>query len=137
MVHLVKLAVGVRDVAQLRALQERRRAEGTLWHLTRHAPRRVAELLDGGSIYWVMDKLLCARQRLTGLEPAQRADGSACAKLLLDPLVQQVAARAVRPFQGWRYLEDSDAPTDLPDLPASAGDLPERLVRELRSLALL
>ena len=55
MLNLIKLSVGTRDVAGLRGFQQRRlRDEARLYHRTRMFPRRVGELLDGGSIYWVI-----------------------------------------------------------------------------------
>jgi hypothetical protein len=149
--HLIKLAVGIDGVAHLREVQARRRATGeTLWHPTRHAPKRAEALLDGGSLYWVIRGVIRVRQRLIGLEPATpplaSGDGKARVPvrrclLLLDPVLVTTVPRTQRPFQGWRYLRSEDAPAD-----AAAGtagdeeakaDLPAAMVAELAKLGLL
>jgi hypothetical protein len=139
MVHLIKLAVGIRDAAHLASAQQRRaRDEGVLRHRTRLAPRRADELLNGGSIYWVVAGTLLMRQRIVGVVPAQRDDGTPCVALHLDAALVAVAPRAVRAFQGWRYLEAADAPQDLAALTAEGeASLPGELARALRALALI
>jgi hypothetical protein len=137
MLHISKLAVGVRDVAHLRALQaERSQRDPPLRHHTRNMPRRRDEVLDGGSIYWVIAGVMMVRQPILNIVADTWDDGSPCAGLLLDPELVAVEARSVRAFQGWRYLPAADAPTDV--RPESVMfDLPEELRRELRSLCLI
>jgi hypothetical protein len=102
-------------------------------------PKRAAEICAGGSIYWVINRAVQARQRITDIIPDSWDDGSKCAGLVLDPVLVRVAARAVKPFQGWRYLAPADAPADL----AAGGDvsgineLPEAVRLALTHLALL
>ena len=137
MLHLIKLAVGVRDPAHLRTLQAERVAGGAaLRHLTRHSPRRAPEVTDGGSLYWVIAGTLLMRQRVTAIEPAVRADGSACAALMLDPVLVAVCGRPMKAFQGWRYLPADAAPADL-DLNSAEAALPPALAQRLRELCLL
>ena len=134
---MIKLAVGVRDPAHLRVLQEARtHADPPMRHLTRHMPRRAAEIVDGGSLYWVIAGSLLVRQRITDIIPSTRADGSACAALVFDPALVRVSPRAVKAFQGWRYLPAHEAPADLADADAAAG-LPDGLAQRLRELCLL
>ena len=137
MLHLIKLAVGIRDPAHLAEVQAGRTArDGYIRHTTRQYPKRSQELLEGGSLYWVIGGVVRVRQKLAALEPAVREDGVACTALVLVPGLVRVAARPVRAFQGWRYLRAEDAPAD-----ATGGgvemDLPEALRRELQELALL
>ncbi len=137
MLHLQKLAVGIRDRAHLAAVQAARaEAHPPLRHITRHIPKRAAEILAGGSIYWVIAGTMSLRQRVLAITPAQREDGSAACALALDPALVRVAARPVKAFQGWRYLAPAQAP---PDLAAGAedDDLPPDLAEALRALALL
>ena len=137
MLHLIKLCVWVRDPAELRAYQASRLDAGLpLQHLTRHLPRRAAELLDAGSLYWVIDGTMLVRQRITAITPSTRADGSACAAIGLDPAVVPIAGRPVKAFQGWRYLRAEDAPDDLAAGSDEAG-LPHALAQRLRELCLL
>ncbi len=137
MLHLMKLAVGIRDIAHLRKVQEGRlAADGRLRHLTRSFPRRAAEIIDGGSMYWVIAGAMVVRQRIPGIETASYDDGSACAAIHLDPDLVLVAGRPVRAFQGWRYLAAEAAP---PDIVAgeAVGGMPEALRRALQELGLL
>jgi hypothetical protein len=137
MLHLIKLAVGIRDPAHLRTVQADRMADGApLRHLTRHSPRRAEEITAGGSLYWVIAGTLLLRQRITAVEPAVRNDGSACAALMLDPLLVAVTGRPVKAFQGWRYLKAEDAPADLDPNSQEAG-LPPALAQRLRELCLI
>ncbi len=135
--HLIKLSVGPGSLADLRAHQARLAAiRPPLRHLTRQMPRRAADIVAGGSIYWIIAGLLTARQRVTDIVASQREDGTACAALLLDPDLIPVRGRTMRPFQGWRYFPPADAPDDL--RPGETDDdLPEQLRRELAALALI
>ena len=140
MLHLAKLAVGARDVADLAEWQSRRAREAPpLRHLTRQTPKRAAEILAGGSLYWVIGGAMLVRQRIVAIRPDHLADGSACAGLALDPALVAVEARPTRPFQGWRYLAADAAPPDVSALRAAEGEaaLPEPMRRELRLLRLI
>jgi hypothetical protein len=140
MLHLTKLAVGVRDIAHLRELQaERATRSPPLRHRTRNFPRRAAELMDGGSIYWVINGSLLARQRILDVTEDKWDDGSVCAGLMLDAKLVPLSGRPTKPFQGWRYLNPADAPPDLGLLPKVRGEaaLPPSLRHELRVLCLL
>ncbi len=138
MLHLIKLSVGPKDVAQLRAIQARRAvAEPPLRHQTRMMPKRAAEILAGGSIYWVVAGFVQVRQRILDIIEEEWDDGTRCAGLVLDPELVAVAARPMKPFQGWRYLEAKDAPVDLGAGLGDVAAMPEGLRRELADLGLL
>ncbi|MCX8133844.1 MAG: DUF1489 domain-containing protein [Roseococcus sp.] len=140
MLHLIKLSVGVRDVAHLRAIQERRAAEEPpLRHQTRMMPKRREELLAGGSLYWVIGGFVQLRQRLLDIIEDRWDDGTPCCGLVLDPELIPVAARAQKAFQGWRYLAAEDAPPDLDAAPAARGveRLPPALRAALREACLI
>ena len=137
-VHLKKLSVGSESLASLRQWQEARRKAGfELMHVTRNTPRRAEEVLDGGSIFWVIKGVMCARQPIVELREMQRADGKPACGIVLAPEIFAVEPMRVRIFQGWRYLDVKDAPADLPM--AADGDeaMPPELVAELRELGLL
>ena len=134
MLHLAKLAVGVRDVAHLRQLQAKR---VPLRHLTRSQPRRRDEILAGGSLYWVVNGAMVVRQRLLDIAEAAYDDGSRCCALALDRELVPVLGRPMKPFQGWRYLEAEAAPLDVPAQAADTEGLPEPLLRQLRELCLI
>ena len=139
-VHLVKLCAGVGSVDDLEARIAHRLGavpEGQaalVGHVTRSVPKRAAELLDGGSIYWVIRGQVQCRQRLLGVEPFIDDEGTQRCRLVLDPAPFRTEWRPRRAFQGWRYLEAPDAPPDLAD---GGEDIPEDMRRELASLGLL
>jgi hypothetical protein len=138
MVHLMKLAVGIRDIAHLRQVQSARLlARPPLRHQTRNFPRRIAEITDGGSIYWVIAGTLLARQTILDIVDDSWDDGSRCAGLVLDPTLVQVEGRPVKAFQGWRYLEAGDAPADLGARDMAPGAMPPELRNALRALCLI
>jgi hypothetical protein len=140
MLHLTKLAVGVRDIEHLRELQaERAEKNPPLRHRTRNFPRRQQEVIDGGSMYWVVNGSMLVRQRVLDIIEDSWDDGSACAGLVLDPRLVPLAGRPTKPFQGWRYLRPAEAPPDLPAIARARGvaSLPPTLRRELQVLCLL
>lgn len=141
MLHLTKLAVGIRDVAHLRAVQAARgAADPPLRHRTGNFPRRAEEIADGGSIYWVIAGALVVRQRVLAIIEDTRDDGTTrCAGILLHKRLIAVAGRPTKPFQGWRYLAAEDAPPDIVGRAVARGEtaLPPRLRRELQALGLL
>jgi hypothetical protein len=137
--HLLKLCVGVDTISELRAFTRMRRAHApeVHAHVTRMIPKRVEELLDGGSLYWVIKGLTCARQKLVGIEPFVDSAGIKRCALQLDDEVVAVRPQPHRAFQGWRYLEPKDAPPDLDSVATGLADMPESLRRELSDLGLI
>lgn len=143
--HLVKLCVGAASIEDLAAWQKGRlaamRKNGEtprLFHTTFQAPKRQAELLDGGSLYWVIKGLIQARQRLVGFDEGAKEDGSRCCLLLLDPVLVPVRPAPRRAFQGWRYLAPDDAPADLAGGSSEGlAEMPHRMRKELAELGLL
>lgn len=140
--HLIKLCVGVDSLEALAQWQAKRLAELEkkkkpleLVHVTRQMPKRRNELLDGGSLYWVIKGQIAARQRLLDLRAVTREGVPHCA-IIYDPALVPTLRRSHRPFQGWRYLAASDAPSDVRDLKGGKG-LPDALKAELADLGLL
>lgn len=141
--HLIKLCVGADDVEDLRSWQAERLAEKRkrkekpmLAHVTRMVPTRAAEILDGGSLYWVMKGIIRCRQRIVDIEPFVDGEGIKRCRLVLDPEIVLVRRRERRPFQGWRYLDPKDAPEDVKGVD-EVDDMPEEMRRELEELGLL
>jgi len=140
MLHLTKLAVRVRDLDHLHELQAGRvDTDPPLRHRTRNSPRRRAEVIDGGSLYWVISGSMLARQRILDIIEDRWEDGTTCCGLILDDALVPLAGRPTRPFQGWRYLVPEDAPPDLGAGRVVPGEatLPPALRQELRALCLL
>ena len=138
MLHISKLAVGIRDIAHLRQVQaERAVLQPPLRHRTRNMPRRRDEIVGLGSLYWVIAGTLLVRQPIVGIIEDTWEDGSRCAGLLLDPVLVQVEGRPVKAFQGWRYLVHADAPPDLSAEDLAPDAMPVALRNELRALCLI
>jgi hypothetical protein len=142
--HLMKLAVGCDSVADLagwikqRIKQKKARGEKPEHiHTTRMVPKRADELLDGGSLYWVIRGQIACREELIAIRPFVDKDGIGRCRLVLRPKVIVVEPRPFRAFQGWRYLQAKDAPRDLDRAAPGARHMPEELRRELRDLGLL
>jgi hypothetical protein len=133
--HLVKLAVGIDDIDQLRRIRKVRAAErGGNWVYTRNHPRRGAEVLAGGSIYWVIRGQIRVRQRVTGFRGERDDNGRRYCLIEVDGTLVPTLGRACRPFQGWRYLMPENAPPDRTQI----GEPPcDRMLAELRSLGLI
>ncbi|WP_137128832.1 DUF1489 family protein [Rhizobium sp. FY34] len=142
--HLLKLCVGADHIQDLRDWVSQRALTAMAaglqphsTHTTRMVPKRVDELLDGGSLYWVIKGQVAARQPLLGIETFTSGDGINRCNLVLAPEVIETVAQPKRPFQGWRYLTPEDAPRDLGALGDDVAAMPEELRRELIELGLL
>jgi hypothetical protein len=139
--HLLKMAVGIGSLDELRRLRAARIKEhGGSWIYTRNHPRRTEAVLAGGSIYWVIRGQIRVRQHVTGFDSKRDDKGRAYCLIMVAPELVATLSRPWRAFQGWRYLTAADAPPDLADTsgtPGGAADaLPDRLVAELRALGL-
>jgi hypothetical protein len=141
--NILKLCVGCSSIADLEGWIEETqlhyRRLGRPYeqkHTTRMLPKRLGAGPTNGSLYWVIKSQIQARQRLIEIRPFTDEQGISRCHLVLEPVVHPVRPRPMRPFQGWRYLEEADAPPDMADLGAKA-DMPEELRRELAGLGLL
>ncbi len=142
--HLIKLAVGCDSVKELKgwvaermqALKKKGLPQRHV-HVTRMTPKRIEEILAGGSLYWVIRGEIAAREKIVAIEPFRDRDGIGRCRLVMQPKVIPVSPRPMRPFQGWRYLTEDAAPPDLGKAAAgSIAAMPEPLRRELRELGL-
>ena len=153
-VHLVKLCVGIDSVDDLATwfasdeCKKARKRKGLRnanehSHWTRMKPKRAEEVLDGGSLYWVIRGRICVRHRILRLDDVKNEKGNAYCAIVYDPTMILTETRPRRPFQGWRYFEVEDAPADLADQRAALraaraeADLPAKMVAELKALGLL
>jgi hypothetical protein len=136
--HILKLCVGATDIEDLRRwVAECRKGRDTLDHVTRMFPRRKAEIVPGGSLYWVIRGLILARQPIASLEPVACKDGIERCRIAFKPQIIPVRPTPRRAFQGWRYLEAADAPPDLARSDKAVSGMPEKLRRELSQLGLI
>ena len=131
--HLTKVAFGCTSLAMLDAAIARRAVGGTVLMTTRYLPKRHVEILDGGSLYWIIKHQLVARAKVLRFEP--NAEGRQ--DMILEARVVPVAIYPKRAHQGWRYLNGNDAPPDLGEGISGGDDLPPELLGELAGLSLI
>ncbi len=137
--NIIKLCVGAESVEDLLDWQSQNRdrwAPGTAEHVTRMWPKRADEVLDGGSLYWVVKGAILCRQRILALEERRGSDGVARCALVMDAEVIRTEAAPRRPFQGWRYLAPEESPRDLPKGRALDDALPPALAQALAEIGL-
>ncbi|PTS91923.1 MULTISPECIES: DUF1489 family protein [unclassified Caulobacter] len=126
--HMIKLVVGCDSIDDLVA-----------WHTgddrwvmhTRMTPKRIDEILDGGSLYRVFKGQILCRQRILAIDTVGEGEAKRC-EVTVDPPIIRVVPQPRRAFQGWRYLPAEDAPADLSD--SEASEMPHELARQLREL---
>lgn len=142
--HLIKLCVGCDSVADLedwikQKLKEKKRRGQKAEHIhtTRMVPKRAAELIQGGSLFWVIRGQITCRERVLAIRPFTDKDGIGRCRVVLDGKLVLVEPRPRSAFQGWRYLEAKEAPRDLARAAPGAAKMPEQMRRELRELGLL
>ncbi len=139
-IHIIKLCVGadsVEDLAEWQAGQIKRakkaKAKIVAPHCgTRMWPKRIEDVLAGGSLYWVIKGVVSVRQRIIAIDHVTDHRGPRCG-LYLDAHLQRTVPQPRRAFQGWRYLEPKDAPADLGEARGGA-ELPDHLRRQLVEL---
>lgn len=135
--HMLKIAAGVSDLAALKELQkERKRERGVYAFYTRNMPKRQEEILDGGSVYWVVKGHIQARQKIKGFRAIVNSRGRPAVLITFEAKLTPTDWRPHRPFRGWRYLEPKEAPKDMPKGAKTKG-LPPKMAAELRELGLL
>lgn len=129
--HLTKIAYGAQSMEDLRSWFEEGGPEMRL--TTRYVPKRLAELEDG-SLYWIYDHALVGRSPILRFE--QREDNGRW-WIVLERKLIPVEPRAKRAHQGWRYLDEENAPPDLDEGSRKGDVLPGHLVKDLAKLGLV
>jgi hypothetical protein len=128
--HMTKIAFRATSLADLTAWFDGVGGEKRL--RTRYLPTRHAEMV-GGSLYWIFEHALVARAAILGFE--QRPDGHW--DIRLENRLVHVHPRPKRAHQGWRYLADEDAPSDLEAGEVAGDAMPGKLVSDLAKLGLV
>ncbi|MEM6682401.1 MAG: DUF1489 domain-containing protein [Pseudomonadota bacterium] len=144
--HLLKVAVGAPSADALAARQKawyvKDSQERTVFRVrTRQTPKRQAELLEGGSLYWIIKGFITARQDIWAFEETIM-DGRKYMLIHLNPDIVRTQLTPRGPHQGWRYLKADAAPQDVaagqsPDALTGVAAMPLSLQRRLRDLALI
>ena len=138
--HLVKLSAGTDSVESLGAWQDSahlRWSDGKPRHITRMWPKREAEIVGHGSIYWVIKGLIQCRQPIERFDEHVGEDGIRRCVLVLEPGLIRTQTLPKRAFQGWRYLKPEDAPADLPSARQGEDSLPPDLSKALADIGVL
>jgi len=137
---MIKLSVGSQSIETLAVWQKdlavRRGREGLpafADHITRMSPKRRDEILEGGSIYWVIKGIIQCRNAVVDLAQTYTQDGRKACRIVLAPELIAVVPTPKRAFQGWRYLKLEDAPADLASL-GDAQNLPAHIRTKLVDL---
>lgn len=143
-VNLLKTAAGLQEIDQLIARQAdgkmRYDGKAATYAYTRYMPKRAEEIIrTGGSIYWILKGRIAVRQKIYGFEIVREDGENEWCKIVVDPQLHLTIAKPKRAIQGWRYLEDKDAPKDRGPYFAGLSDNkpPPEMAEELRKAGLL
>ena len=138
-VHIKKLCVGCFSrselarwqSARIRWASERGMGKNKVWHDTRALPKLANRIKIGGSLYWIIRGAFAVRQTITDFSSIRDERGMTMCRIWLSPKLMPVVAQKHRPFQGWRYLTEEDAPQDLYDEHATSELDEERELNEM------
>ena len=135
--HLKKIAVGIETVERLKVRQEMIfRTYGRLFHSTRNMPKKREELIQSGSMFWIIKRYVLVRQKIINIIPVVREDGSKGCEIELDKNLTKVIPTKMKPFQGWRYYLEEEIPQDLNVNCNEDDEVPEQIRSELIKLGL-
>jgi hypothetical protein len=129
--HLTKVAYGAQSFEEFMGWFAARGAESRL--TTRYLPKRHAEIIVGGSLFWILKHQLVARSQILRFE---EAEGGKTA-IVIDTRLVPVHPKPKRAHQGWRYLDEGDAPVDLAEGEFAGDVMPGKLAGELARLGLV
>jgi hypothetical protein len=130
--HLTRIAFGADSPAHLRARLEAYSGDGEVRLTTRYMPKRHAEMA-GGSLFWIIKHALVGRSPLIGFMD----NGEGRTWIRIRPELIAVRSLPKRAHQGWRYLEDADAPLDLGEGESNADHMPPKMIGELMRMGLV
>ncbi len=131
--NMTKIAFGATGAADLRDRLAHYTQEGEVRLTTRYLPKRVAEMA-GGSLYWIHAHTMIGRSPILGF----MENGAGRHWIRIEPRLIPVRGVPKRAHQGWRYLEEKDAPPDLGDGEADARDvMPSKMLGDLMKMGLV
>ncbi len=143
-IHIIKLAVGVDDLAHFYEIQRAHEIEfegrSVVPCWTRYKPRRAEEILSsGGSIYRVVKNRIVCRHKILGFEMVETESKGTMCMIMQDPQMIETIHTPRRAFQGWRYLKPCDVPADKGIYKGgnTQDNIPEDLRLELKEAGLL
>ena len=141
-VNLIKLCVGAQNVSDLYEWQKNRLIHyknlenRATFCITRMRPKRENDILNGGSIFWVFKGLILARQKIIGFDNFMSEGNILRCKVILDRKIILTDAYHKKPFQGWRYFSQQEAPKDREIFSDEKTQLPVKIEKELSELGI-
>ena len=131
--NMTRVAFGAESAEHLRQRLEANAVFGEARLTTRYLPKRHAEMV-GGSLFWILKHAMIARTPLLGFMD----NGEGRTWIRLRPELITVRALPKRAHQGWRYLEEENAPLDLAAGETNASDqMPSKMLGKLIGLGLV
>lgn len=135
--NITKIAYGAESIDTLRGWLERGARQnggpGFAVMTTRYMPKRAGEMA-GGSLYWIHSHMIVGRSVIIGF----KENGAGRYSMLLEPHFVAVRKKPKRSHQGWRYLEEANAPPDLGSGQTDGRDeMPHTLLSELSRMGLV
>lgn len=117
-VNFLRTGVGVDSIRHLYDIQQSYRklessGESFAFLTTRRTPTRANDLLNGGSVYWIINRQICARQIIMDIQTLADNNGQAYCRIVMSPEIMLTSPVSHRHIQGWRYLPQEKAPADL------------------------
>lgn len=129
--HITKVAYGAQSIEELHGWFTQRGDEARL--TTRYLPKRHEEIISGGSLFWIYKHQLVARSPILRFEEAEGGK----THIVISTRLIDVHPQPKRAHQGWRYLEDKDAPRDLAAGEDAGEAMPGHLAADLARLGLV
>ena len=142
--NFLRTGVGVESIEHLYEIQHGHRqikfnGENHAYLFTRRTPTRANDLINGGSVYWIIKRQICARQTIADIQTLKDEDDKPFCHVIMNQQIYLTQPVAHKHIQGWRYLSPEKAPKDIglftpnnrPD------DIPPELAAELAEAGLL
>lgn len=129
--NLTKVAYGAQSLEELHGWFQQRGDEARL--TTRYLPKRHAEIVPGGSLYWIYKHQLVCRSEILRFEEAEGGK----THIVISTRLIDVHPIPKRAHQGWRYLEEANAPRDLAEGEQAGEAMPGALAADLARLGLV
>lgn len=129
--HLTKVAYGAQSLEEMRSWFATRGDEARL--TTRYLPKRHEEIVPGGSLFWIFKHQLVMRSPILRFEEAEGGK----THIVIAATLIDVMPKPKRAHQGWRYLDDADAPRDLAEGETTGDVMPGHLASDLARLGLV
>ena len=111
--NLIKLAVGIKSINELKVKQSLRLKQyNQNIHITRLFPKKYEVIKNKGSMYWIINGYISVRQSIIDFKKVRHDDGKNYCHIILDKKLIETKRMRYRPFQGWRYLRPEKSPKD-------------------------